>query len=203
MEAYTRIELFGFPGSGKTTSLQQIASSHSGFCLKQANVPFTVKNSLSVLFYLLKHPNSFVLFGWLKYVSFSSYKSYLNTIIRFILRIKSLENNINTGEKCIVDEGLLQITWSLLLLPAISNDKFDIEKKLDYLKKKWWLKTDLLVYHLEVSDEEYVRRVQTRERVHFFSKHFINKDEKVIRIGKLIADLILQRAEDYYEIRNV
>ena len=89
------------------------------------------------------------------------------------------------------------------MLPSISNDKFNVEEKLDYLKKEWWSKVDLLVYYLNVSDEEYLRRIQTRERVHFFSKHFINKDEKVIRTGKVIADLILKKAEGYYMVRTI
>ncbi len=203
METSERIELFGFPGSGKTTSLEKVNQLHTDFFIKQANVSFTIKNGFSLLIYILIHPKSFALFAWLKYVPLSSYKAYLNTIIRFILRVKSLENDIKAKERCIVDEGLLQISWSLLLLPAIYNDRFDLEKKLEYLKNQWWKEIDMLVYHLDISDEEYLKRIQSRERLHFFSKHFINKDEKIIQKGKNIAGLILKQANSYYKIKTL
>lgn len=192
MENFDRIELFGYPGSGKTTSLNVIHKRHFAFNLKKSNVAFTLKNSFSLIGYIIRNPKAFSLFTWLRYVPFSRYKNYLNTIIRFLLRIQAVEKDIQSNDRYIVDEGVLQITWSLLLLPAIYNRSFEINKKLAYLQNNWWPDVNILVYHLKVSDEEYIQRIKSRVRMHFFSNAFLNNDERVVHIGKHLSDTIIE-----------
>src|SRR5699024_9234770 len=111
--------LFGYPGSGKTTALQNLAEQYSDFTSQKANVVFNVRNSFSLLKYMLFHPKFFQLFKLKKHVPTEYSEIYRNTIFRFLLRMMVAEKSIKNNRKEMVDEGVLQITWSLLLLPSI------------------------------------------------------------------------------------
>jgi|SRR5690625_1067195 len=203
MENLQRIELFGFPGSGKTTALHAIGKQYSDFTSQKANISFNFKNSFALIRYLLFHPKSLQLFKLKKNVPIIHSKTYQNTIIRFLLRMMVAENNFKTKHKIIVDEGILQITWSLLLLPSIYNKDFNSENELKKIIKNWWPKETILVYYIKINHEEYIKRINTRERRHFFSEEFKKGNKKYISKGEELFDLILQKAEKSYKTISI
>lgn len=198
-----RIELFGYPGSGKTTALQNLAEQYSDFTSQKANVVFNVRNSFSLLKYMLFHPKFFQLFKLKKHVPTEYSEIYRNTIFRFLLRMMVAEKSIKNNRKEMVDEGVLQITWSLLLLPSIYSPNFDAAKELRRIIKDWWPKENILVYYIKINSKEYINRVNKRRRVHFFSKEFKAGNQKYHDIGQELFNLILQRGKRIYRIQNI
>lgn len=203
MSNYDRIELFGYPGSGKTTALEKIAAVHPDFTPQKANISPTIGNLLKLLFFLISNPTMMQLFKWRKYAPPKYSKLYLNTIIRFMLRMMTAENDIKRRRKNIVDEGVLQITWSLLLIPTVFEADFNLEEELERIIRYYWPKSDILIYYIKIDQKEYIARINSRERSHFFSKEYMKENEVFIKSGEKIFDLILKKTERKYFILPV
>jgi len=199
---FQRIEMFGYPGSGKTTAMKHIQRKHANFVVQHANFRMNFKSIIRLLVFLLKNPTLLFVFKMLKYVPKSLFLNYSKTIIRFILRVMVAQQDIKHKNRVLVDEGILQITWSLFLLPAVHSIKFNAEKELSYISKKWWPTANILIYYIKITDEEYIKRIGSRERVHFFSKAFKNKDSKYIMKGREISELLLKYTNKNYVVRQ-
>lgn len=200
---YSRIEMFGYPGSGKTTTLKKVQSSHPNFKTEKANINVNFKNGLQLGYYILSTPTILKELFLLRKVPSDKKKEYLGTIIRFFLRNMVLQKDLKNNKKVIVDEGMLQITWSLLLLPHIYDPTFDMNKKLEHIVTKYWPKKQLLIYHIHVSNKEYLRRIALRERKHPFSIEFAQNNKGYIEKGKAITEAILFQAQKKYQIISV
>lgn len=190
-----RIELFGYPGSGKTTTMEWLSEKHPDFRTRTANVKPSFKSIFSLIGFIILNPGLLKLFRFLFYIPNNKIKPYFTTVIRFFLRIQFLKKNIKTQEKVIVDEGILQITWSLLLLPFIYSTKLNIEKELESIVHDWWPDIPMKVYVIYLSREEYIRRVYTRERKHYFSLAYIKNNTAFIEKADILFKLILEKTK--------
>lgn len=199
----SRIELFGYPGCGKTTSMHNLQAEWADFETKEANIPFSINNVMLLFKFLVVKPKVISIFGYMRFVPRKYFKYYMSTIIRFCFRMLVIEKDLKSNHRYIVDEGILQVTWSLLLLPTIYSDRFNVENKLEYLSKHLWPNLDLLVYHISITDKEYSRRINSRERKHFFSVKFVAKDAMYIEKGKEIKNMILEEASNKYRVRQL
>jgi hypothetical protein len=200
--SFQRIEMFGYPGSGKTTAMKIIQQEYPSFDIHFANFKINFFNVLSLLFFLIKKPRILVVFKLLKHVPKSMFVIYIKTIIRFIIRLMYAQNEIKVGKSIIVDEGVLQITWSLLLIPSVFSHKFDIEKELNLISKKWWPKANILILYIKLTEYEYIKRINSRDRLHFFSKAYRQKDTMFIIKGEELFERLLKLAKAKYSIKE-
>ena len=198
------IELFGFPGSGKTTTVKQLVQLYPDFVFQPANVRFSVFRAFSLILFLLKRRELFKVFKWRKSIPSSLKKNYYQSLIRFCLRVQQDSKNQENPNKLIIDEGLLQITWSVLLLPFIYDESLDVDGALNYLIKEFWNKNrNILIIHLNPSDDEYLKRINSRERKHLFSEAFKNQEVAYIYKGKQLKDKIISKAKDQYILKEI
>lgn len=198
------IELFGFPGSGKTTTVNQLTKLYPDFVFQPANVHFSIPRAFSLILFLLKRRKLFKVFKWSKSVPSSLKKVYYQSLIRFCLRVQQDDKNQVNPNKLIIDEGLLQITWSVLLLPFIYDKSLDIDEALNYLIKEFWSKNkNVLIIHLNPSDNEYIKRINSRERKHLFSEAFKNEETDYIHKGKQLKDKIISKAKVQYTVKEI
>lgn len=198
-----RIEFFGFPGCGKTTSIAFLQNQWPEFKLQTANIAFSLRNLWLLTNFLFGNPKILIVITYLRFVPIKYYKIYLYTIIRFFSRFMVVKRNLKSGDKYIIDEGVLQITWSLLLLPSVLSDSFYAEKRLQYIAKHLWPKIDLLVYHISLEDAEYIKRIKSRERQHYFSVAYLANNLLYVEKGKELERIILEVASTTYLIREV
>lgn len=195
-----RIEFFGYPGCGKTSNMIHVRDEWPDFEMQTANVAFNFHNFWKLVEFIFKKPKVLIVLTSIRFIPLKYYKIYLFTVIRFFSRIMVIENALKSDKKYIVDEGVLQITWSLLLLLTIYSERFNAKKKLEFIVRNLWPNADLLVYHISLDDAEYIRRVKLRERQHYFSKAYLANNHLYIEIGREIKNIILEAAYNKYKI---
>lgn len=195
-----RIEMYGFPGSGKTTTLNIVSKEFPEFQVVQANMKASGRNIISLLKFMVCHPVVLSNFKLLSHLPKAKYKTQLLTSIRFMLRTMTMSQDLKKNKKVIVDEGIAQITWSLLLLPSIYDDQFNVEEALNKIIKRCWPKSNLLICAIQISDDEYLRRVESRERLHYFSREFKRNNIKYTEKGQMLLNLILNKAKELYTV---
>lgn len=197
-----RIEMLGFPCTGKSYYINKVYNDLSYLPLK-ANVAPSIKNIFSFLLFVVRNPKYLKLFTLLKYVPLHSIRLQLSSTIRFILRAQRLEIDTKNKTKRIVDEGIIQATWAILLLPAINLESKEVVKNLKKIKLEFWPKCEMQINYIKIDDREYKRRIRNRFRKHHFTEAVINDNKIIYEIGIEVMKLIKDQCVDRYEFKEV
>lgn len=171
------IRLFGFPGSGKTTTAPLIA--------KKNHLPLiTISNIFETLFFagffIIKHPFVFIKLFWLL-IKENSHRGKLLWHKLYLFRMMlAKEGKARFLKKGVIDEGGTQF------LHTIFERKIK-EKDLKWLKK-FYGKQKMIIYYFKTPFKECEKRMIKRGRIprSFFWEEYLKKWLPIVKYNHLV-----------------
>ena len=210
------VEFFGLPGIGKSTVSHELASLLSSkkievveetrnidvkkkpFYRQSIKILFAIKNIISnpsVRFRLIVEQLG---------VDQKNIKSKIKLIVNYLYICQIYENCESKNGVKIIDQGLLQAAWSLLVE---KGDDRDIENIKSHLKEdiKKIKKNSYIIINLEADERLIVERINKRINGKSRMDTLTNEKELIKSIvrGKEVEEIICQKVGEYKNIESV
>ena len=192
-------ELFGLPGSGKSTwcsnNLNFDSLNVSGFSKNRF-----FRNVQKILYYCvikIRYRKEYkIVKSVLKHFNFNSLKAK----IKMSLYIYSIFYLIiaNSDKSYVLDEGLLQVLWGICYNSSFSDDSVShyIEKLRKYFSDK--------IIHLNVNQDLIVERLLNRQNSGGSElEHDIMVNSKSLEYAKSIEAMILEKLKNEFDVEEV
>lgn len=184
MADLSRLELLGVPCSGKSYAVDSARSSRVRTRLaEKAKRPDRLLKAAATT---LRRPALLGLLATLGAVRPRHLGGQLRAVFRFVSRYGEYlaDSRIRDGF-LLVDEGVVQATWGLLLQPCLDGKLRDSEGWLDRISSRFWPSSDggFAVLFLDTPREEILRRAASRRANHPFTKIQLEGDREAEEFG--------------------
>ncbi len=199
MADLTRIELLGLPCSGKSHLAARLAEGSFRARVALAEKRKRPGRIFKVAGAALRRPDLLSVFSTLRDVRAGHLIPQFRAGLRFLSRYGEMAGALRDGTAVVlVDEGVVQATWGLFLLPCLDRRELVPRRRLDRFSARFWPSKEagFAVLYLDTPREELLRRAASRAANHPFTKAQLAGDKAVESLGLRLMETVLRRASD-------
>lgn len=198
MAEMSHVELLGLPCSGKSYLAVRLAGSRPNATASLAEKDKRPSRFLKVLAAAAGRPSLFGLFATIREVKPRNRFAQTRAVLRFISRYGEMATAARGDYGVVVvDEGVVQATWGLFLIPSLDRKAPIPRERLEEFSQKFWPlgKPGFSVLYLDTPRDVILERAVSRSANHPFTRIQLSGRSDEEDIGLRLMGSIVEIAE--------